>query len=195
MLELITKSKIRRSIILLFIYNQSKEYYLSEIAKLVGASVGTVQRELNRLLRNDLIIFKKKAGLNLYALNKQYPLLGEIESIIKKTIGIEVELSREMSKIKEILFAFIYGSYVKGGFKHDSDVDLFIIGEPDEDKVFKAVQRVEKIAGREINYHLASKSDFAGKLEISSFIKDIVNKYILLKGDKDELGKIIGQAG
>jgi len=41
MLELFTKSKIRQKIILLFIYNQNKEFYLSEIAKRVKTSAGT----------------------------------------------------------------------------------------------------------------------------------------------------------
>jgi len=192
MLELITKSKIRQRIILLFIYNQKKEYYLSEIAKLVGASVGTTQRELNKLLRSDLITFKKKAGLNLYALNKQYPLLDEVESIIRKTIGVEVELKKELGKIKEVAFAFLFGSYVKGGFKSDSDIDLMVIGTPEEDRVFKIAQKAEKAIGREISYHLADKSEFLEKLKSSAFYKDIIKNHILLIGDENDFRKIAG---
>lgn len=191
MMELFTKSKIRQKIILLFIYNQNKEFYLSEIAKTVGTSPGTAQRELNKLLESDLILFKKKAGLNLYALNKQYSLLGEVESIIKKTIGVEIELRKELSKIKNLSFAFIFGSYVKGGFKSDSDIDLFVIGKADEDEIFKAVQKVERILGRAINYHLANKKDFFEKINANSFYKDIMKNYILLIGDKNEFRKLI----
>lgn len=192
MLELITKSKIRQRIILLFIYNQNIEYYLSEIAKLAGASVGTTQRELNKLLRGDLITFKKKAGLNLYALNKQYPLLSEVESIIRKTIGVEVELKKELGKIKEVAFAFLFGSYVKGGFKSDSDIDLMVIGTPEEDQVFKIAQKAEKAIGREISYHLADKKEFLGKLKSSAFYKDIIKNHILLIGNENDFRKIAG---
>lgn len=66
MIDLLTNSKIRQRIILLFVYNQNKEFYLSEIAKIVRTSPGTAQRELNRLLRNDFIVFKKRANLNIY---------------------------------------------------------------------------------------------------------------------------------
>jgi DNA-binding MarR family transcriptional regulator len=66
MIGLLTKSKIRQRMILLFLYNQNKEFYLSEIAKIAGTSPGTTQRELNRLLDNDFIIFKKKANLSIY---------------------------------------------------------------------------------------------------------------------------------
>ncbi len=50
MLTILTRSFIRRKIVLLFVYNQRKEYYLSEIARRVKTTPGTAQRELNKLL-------------------------------------------------------------------------------------------------------------------------------------------------
>jgi len=191
MLELFTKSRIRQRIILLFVYNQNKEFYLSEIAKIVRTSAGTAQRELNKLLHSDFIIFKKKANLNIYILNTHYSLLKEIESIVKKTLGIEVELKKELSRIDDISFAFLFGSYVKGGFKSDSDIDLFIIGEVDEDQVFKAVQKVEEIVRREINYHIANKTEFLKKKKSNYFYKEIVESFTLLIGDDDEFRRLI----
>jgi len=191
MLELFTKSRIRQRIILLFVYNQNKEFYLSEIAKIVRTSAGTAQRELNKLLHSDFIIFKKKANLNIYILNTHYSLLKEIESIVKKTLGIEVELKKELSRIDNISFAFLFGSYVKGGFKSDSDIDLFIIGEVDEDQVFKAVQKVEEIVRREINYHIANKTEFLKKKKSNYFYKEIVESFTLLIGDDDEFRRLI----
>ena len=47
----------------MFVYNQRKEFYLSEIARQVKTSAGTTQRELNKLLAQDFISFKKK-GVN-----------------------------------------------------------------------------------------------------------------------------------
>lgn len=191
MMQLFTKSKIRQRIILLFIYNQNKEFYLSGIAKTVGTSVGTAQRELNRLLDGDLIVFKKRAGLNIYALNRHYSLLPEVESIIKKTFGAEVELKKELGNVKNISFAFIFGSFVKGGFKSDSDIDLFVIGKIDEDQVFKAVQKAEKKIGREISYHIATEEEFFEKKKTNYFHKDIVKDCILLTGDEHEFRKFI----
>jgi len=191
MIDLLTNSKIRQRIILLFVYNQNKEFYLSEIAKIVKTSPGTAQRELNRLLRNDFIVFKKKANLSLYALNRDYSLLHEIESIVKKTFGAELELKKELSRIKGISYAFLFGSYVKGGFKSDSDIDLFVIGEMEEDGVFKAVQKVEGTIGREINYHIATREEFLEKIKINYFHKDIAKNVMLLIGDEYEFRRII----
>lgn len=191
MLDIFTKSKIRQSIILLFLYNQHKEFYLSEIAKIVGTSAGTAQRELNKLLHNDFINFKKKANLSIYMLNTRYSLLEEVESIVKKTMGIEVELTKELSKIKNISFAFLFGSYVNGGFKSDSDIDLFVIGEVDEDHVYEATQKVEETIRREINYHISTQSEFLKKKKASYFYKEIVKSHNLLVGDEHEFKKLI----
>ena len=191
MLNLFTKSKIRKNIILLFLYNQNKEFYLSEIAGRVGTSAGTAQRELNKLLENDLLIFKKKANLSIYALNTRYSLLEEVESIVKKTMGIEVELTKELNKIKNISFAFLFGSYVNGGFKSDSDIDLFVIGKMDEDLVYEATQKVEKVTGREINYHIATQSEFSQKKKSNYFYNEIIKSYTLLVGNEREFKKFI----
>ncbi len=191
MIDLLTNSRIRRRIILLLMYNQNREFYLSEIAKIVKTSPGTTQRELNRLLRNDFIVFKKRANLNFYSLNRHYSLLNEIESIVKKTFGAEVELKKELSRIKGISYAFLFGSYVKGGFKSDSDIDLFVIGEMEEDRVFQAVQKVEGTIGREINYHIATCEEFLEKVKINYFHKDIAKNVMLLIGDEDEFRRIV----
>lgn len=194
MLDFLSKSKIRKKIILSFVYNQGKEFYLSEIARRVKTSAGTAQREVNRLLAQDFITFRKKGNLNIYKLNEGYSLLPEIESIVRKTFGIEVELGNELRKLKGVQFAFLFGSYAKGGFKSDSDIDLFIIGAPEEDDIFKAVRKVEDLAGREINYHLADETEFAEKSGKNPFYREILDNPLMLVGKEDELKQIIGKA-
>jgi predicted nucleotidyltransferase len=192
MLGILTKSAIRRKIILLFVYNQRKEFYLSEIARRVKTTPGTAQRELNRLLAMDLIAFQKRGNLNLYKLNGHYTLLREIEAIVRKTYGAEVELNKELSKFKGISFAFLFGSYAKGSMKSDSDIDLFIVGDPAEDDVYRAVRKVEDLVGKEINYHIAGEAEFAQKSKTRSFMKDIVAKPLMLLGKEDELRQRLG---
>jgi predicted nucleotidyltransferase len=191
MLDFLGRSKIRKKIILSFVYNRGKEFYLSEIARRVKTSAGTAQREVNKLLAHDFITFRKKGNLNIYRLNESYVLLNEIESIVRKTFGIEVELGTELRKLKGVQFAFLFGSYAKGGFKSDSDIDLFIIGTPEEDDVFKAVRKVEDLAGREINYHLADEAEFAEKSRKNPFYREILERPLMLVGKEDELKELV----
>jgi len=57
MLDVFGKSKIRKEIILAFVYNQGKDFYLSEIARMVKTSAGTAQRELKYLSAQRKLLF------------------------------------------------------------------------------------------------------------------------------------------
>jgi predicted nucleotidyltransferase len=192
MIDLITKSRIRQKIILLFVYNKGKEFYLSEVARRVKTSAGTAQRELNRLRRVDLMTFEKKGNLSVYRLNEEHPLLGEIEVIVRKTLGIEVELKKALSDIGGIRWAFTFGSHAKGAMKANSDIDLFVIGDVSEDEVYNAVRRVEENVGREINYHVSTEAEFARRSTAGSFYKDIAAGPLMLIGREDELRQFVG---
>jgi predicted nucleotidyltransferase len=190
-LGILGRSIIRKKIILLFVYNQRKEFYLSEIARQVKTSAGTTQRELNKLLAQDFITFKKRGNLNIYKLNESYPLLREIEAIVQKTFGIEAELRNELGKLRGVKFAFLFGSFVEGSFKSDSDIDLFIIGAVDEDDVYKTIQKVEDSVGRQINYHLADEPEFIEKSKSRAFYREILAGPLMLVGDENALREIV----
>jgi predicted nucleotidyltransferase/predicted transcriptional regulator with HTH domain len=191
MIDILTKSKIRKRIILLFLYNQKREFYLSEIAGKVETSSGTAQRELNRLLEIDLLLFSKKGNLNIYRLNKNFALLDDFESIARKTFGIENEIRERLSSIRNISYAFLFGSYAKGGFKSDSDIDLFIIGDVVFDKVFAAVWQVEKVVGREINFHVVSDIEFTEKKTTNNFYSNIFENIVMLIGNESEFREFV----
>lgn len=58
-----------------------------------------------------------------------------------------------------------------------------------DDQVYQAVQKVEETIRREINYHIATQSEFSKKTEY--FYKEIVKNYTLLVGDEREFKKLI----
>jgi predicted nucleotidyltransferase len=178
----------------LFVYNPNKEYYINEAAKLVDTSSGTAQRELEKLTAAGILKKEKKANLAYFKINSENALYGDIKNIIEKTIGLESILKKELSGDKQIKFAFLFGSFVKGDFKSDSDVDLYVIGNIKEDKLYLAVKKAEKRIVRDINYHISSKEEFKKNLTKSFFHKEILNNYLLLIGDKNEFGKFIKRA-
>jgi predicted nucleotidyltransferase len=91
--------------------------------------------------------------------------------------------------MKGIEVAFIYGSFAKheGGAK--SDVDLFIIGKPDDSKLLREIGKLEDVLKREINYSVFRRDEFKLKTkEKDSFIMDLLkNPKIFLIGDSNDL--------
>jgi predicted nucleotidyltransferase len=103
-------------------------------------------------------------------------------------VGIQGALYQALLNIKNINAAFIYGSYAKDSSNAKSDIDLFIIGMPDEDVLIEKINALEKTLKREINYSIYSKIDFKKKKsQKDSFISDVIkNKKLFLIGDKNE---------
>lgn len=191
MLNLITKSKIRQKIILLFVYSPDKSYYLNEIARLVESSAGTTQRELERLVKNGLLSKEKKGNSVYFKLDTANSIFNDFKNIVDKTIGIKHILKEELENTKGIDFAFLFGSYVKDDFGSSSDIDLYVIGAIKEKDLYKAVKKVEAKIYREINYHLANQEEFQKELKKSFFHKEISENFILILGDEHEFRKFI----
>jgi len=190
MLDIVTKSKTRKKILRFLFFNENKKFYLSEIAKKTDVSVGNAQRELKKMLDFSIIKTEKVGNMRFYFVNQQNHLYKELRNIIKSTIGIEDEIRQSIYNIQKINFAFIFGSYVKGNFREDSDIDLVFIGSPDEDELIKKINILEKLIAKPINYHVYKKQEFQIKIKKDSFLKNIIKDYLLLKGNQDEFRKI-----
>lgn len=192
MLNLITKSKIRQKIILLFIYNPDKEYYINEIARLIGTSAGNVQRELKKLSESGFLTKNSKGNAVYFKIDRSNPLLPDIKSIVDKTIGLSHILEKELQKTGGINFAFLFGSYVKGDFNRDSDIDLYVIGGINDRELYRKIRKAEDKINREINYHLATQEEFKRNLKKYFFYKEIVAKHVLIIGNENEFREFIG---
>ncbi|MBN1494820.1 nucleotidyltransferase domain-containing protein [Candidatus Peregrinibacteria bacterium] len=189
------KSIIRKDLLRIFFYNQEKKFYIRELAKTLNTSAGNVQKELRRLEDDQIVKSEKYANLRLFSINKTHPLFPEIEIIIYKTIGIDEEIKKELKPLKGLKFGLIYGSYAKGDFKADSDIDLLLIGTINENEAIKRIQKVEKKILREIHFNLINILEFSAKVMESSFYRELLKYYILVTNNKDEFEKFITKPG
>jgi predicted nucleotidyltransferase len=185
----LSKSAVKRELLTLFFLNPERQYYLRETERMINRSAGSIRRELLKLVEDGILTTEKKGNLLYYGINKKYPLISELKSIIKKTLLVENILKQEITKHDKISTAFIYGSFAKDNMNKDSDIDIMIVGEPDPREITKAVMSLEKKLNKEINVSIYSKSEFhRKKVENSQFIKDVLsNKIIYLKGRPDDL--------
>ena len=185
----LTKSKLRRDLLRLYFTNPDKEYYLRELERTIDFPVGNIRRELLKLESKGLFTFRRQGNLVYYSLNQKHPLFKAFKSIIFRTIGVEGELRNALRRIKGIKLAFIYGSFAKGSERISSDIDLFIMGNVNEEKLITVISKAETTLKREINYSLYSRKDFERKKkEKDYFIKELIKEpKIFLIGDDSGL--------
>ena len=176
----------------LFFNNPEKSFYLREIGRLIGKEPGVFQKDINKLAESGILISEYRAKSRFFKLNKNHPLYKEFKTIFFKTFGAEGKLREILKNIKEIKIAFIFGSFAKSKEDSFSDIDLMIIGDPNEDLLISKISKLESRLDREINYHIFSLADWKKKLkEKDSFLENILSQpKIFLIGKKDELSRI-----
>ncbi|MBI3616306.1 MAG: nucleotidyltransferase domain-containing protein [Candidatus Omnitrophica bacterium] len=184
----LTKSRIRRKLLGLLFSNPSRNYYLSELARLVGTSPGNVRRELSRFIHDKLIKREKKGNLVLFSINPEHALFPELKSLILKTSGIEGALRELVNKWSEIQSAFIYGSFAKGTEKGESDIDLLIVSDGKLNNFYTQLSKLETLFGREINPAIFSPEEFKRKMgKREGFIAHVLREpHSILKGSLHE---------
>ena len=78
----LTRSKVRGRMLGLLFSDPERQYYLSELARAVGASAGNIQRELEPFVTDGLIQRRKQGKLIFYALNPGHALFADIRSLV-----------------------------------------------------------------------------------------------------------------
>lgn len=162
-----------------------REYYLREIAEELKQEPGAIQYSLETLMKDGILIDERRANLRFFKLNKNHSLYEEIKKIISKTLGMEAKLKEFLSEFSGIEYAFIFGSIAKSREYSESDIDLLLIGDVDQNFLIEKIRPLEEELRREINYHIYSKEEVIKKLEKGNdFITRIFSESkIILKGD------------
>jgi len=186
-------TKNRAALLQLFFTNPQRSFYIQEIGRILNKKPGVFQRTLNYMEKEGILLSEYRANARYFRANKAYPLFKELKSIVMKTVGVIGGITAVLEKVGGVSYAFIYGSYARANENSLSDIDLIVIGKPDEDKLLEELDRLEEQLQREINYKLFSLPDFTRDIAHKSpFLLEILkDKKIMIMGDEGELRKIL----
>jgi len=189
MLQKLFTSRTRVKLLTLFMMNPGREMYVREIARSTEENINAIRRELANLEEMGLLKSKRRGNLRYYVVNKKMPIYNELVSIILKTEGVAKELQDSLSE-RGIEAAFIYGSFASGKATADSDIDIFIIGGVDEDKLILKIREIEKKLSRDINYVLFTAKGFEERRKSKDpFVLNVLKEpMIMLLGNLNDLG-------
>jgi predicted nucleotidyltransferase len=95
---------------------------------------------------------------------------------------------------KDIVLAFVYGSYAKGEEIGSSDVDLMVVGNQGLSGLSSRLRRVEHALGREVNPMVYSEKEFVDKVSNKNhFITTVLSEpKLFIVGDDAKLFEITG---
>ena len=193
MLAEILSSKIRVEIFRLLFGADNAALHMREIERKSGFAIGTVQRELRKLVKLDLIKKTKDGNRTYYQANKKNPIYQDIFNIVQKTVGLIFLLKDTLSQSKDIEFSFIFGSIATGKENSHSDIDLMVIGNLSLRNVVSLLSGISEKTGREINPHVLGTINLKKRIKTKDhFIISIINsEKIFIIGEEDEFRKLV----
>ena len=193
MLAEILSSRIRVEIFRLLFGADNAALHMREIERKSGFAIGTVQRELRKLVKLDLIKKTKDGNRTYYQANKENPIYQDIFNIVQKTVGSIFLLKEALSQSTEIEFAFIFGSFATGKENSHSDIDLMVIGNLGLRNVVSLLSGISEKTGREINPHVFGTIDLKKRIKIKDhFVTNLINSNkLFIIGEEDEFRKLV----
>jgi predicted nucleotidyltransferase len=192
------RSELRRKLLTFFYVNRSARAYVRQLAGALNADSTNLSRELARLEREGLLRSEVEGRHRYYSVNRDYAYLKPVFALLQGSVGIKPTLKRALKSVEGIRSAWLFGSFAKNESDAASDIDLLIVGKPDQAQLAAEMRRTEKALRREINYTVLTAKELQRRLRKGdAFIADIWNgKRIELIGhDEDEAATRRSKAG
>ncbi|MBA4408538.1 MAG: transcriptional regulator [Odoribacter sp.] len=149
MLENLITSKTRIKLLLKFFLNYQTTCHLRGLVTEFGESSNSIRTELLKLENAGLLISTIKGNKKLYYANTNYPFFDEINSILKKVVGIDLIIEQITSQIGNLDAAYLTGDIAVG--KDSKIIELALIGETlDRSYIETLVTKSESFISRRI---------------------------------------------
>jgi predicted nucleotidyltransferase len=185
----ILSSKIRAEIFRLLFGITGEAMHMREIERRTGFAIGSIQSELKKLLRLDLVSKRRDGNRLYYQANKRHPLYFDIRTLVIKTVGLADIIRNALARSPDIRIAFVFGSIASHKEKADSDIDLMVIGKTGLRAVTGLMAGVSDQIGREINLHVLREDEFKKRLHSRDHftLQIIKGDKVFIIGSDDEL--------
>ena len=171
MLESLITSKTRIKLLLKFFLNINNQGYLRSLEQEFNESTNGIRQELNRFEQAGLLLAEADGNKKLYRANTLHPLFKDLNSIIRKFVGVEALLEKVVDRLGNVQKVYLEGRIAQG---LDSDIiDLMIIGNDiDRNYLSSLVEKAEPLIGKKIRYLVFEEID--AEVYVIKHSKDLV---------------------
>src|SRR6185369_3873138 len=183
--------QVRAEVLRLLFADAARELHLRDLTRQTGLGLGTMQDELEKLSKADIVTSRRDGNRRYYRANASHPLFVDLQQLVLKTAGLHDVLADALKGVKGIEVAFVFGSLAAGSGKAASDVDLLVIGNAGLRALAPGLRRASEKFGREINPMTMTPAEYARGRKKHPLLLDIADKEkIFIIGGADELARL-----
>jgi hypothetical protein len=147
LLSAIITSKTRNHLFLRLFLNPQIRAYLRELAQETGSSTNAVREELNNLVAAKLLVNEKDGRKVLYRANNSHPLFPELQSMVRKVLGLD-RLQSVIESVGNVELAMLLDDYACG--KDTGIIDLLLVGDINQQRLGELVFHSQEYIKRKI---------------------------------------------
>ncbi|WP_020576133.1 hypothetical protein [Actinopolymorpha alba] len=153
------RSRLQAELLTLILLNPAQEWTLTELARIVGTSVATAQREVARAEQAGVVTSRRLGNVRLVRAADS-PLTEPLTELLVRSFGPLHVIAGELADVDDIEAIYLFGSwaarYAGEQGRAPNDIDVLVIGRPDRDELDDAGQRAARRLGREVNMTIRS---------------------------------------
>jgi predicted nucleotidyltransferase len=154
------RSDSQGEILALLLLNPGRAYTIAELARTTGTSYASTHREVNRLLRTEVLSEDRVGTHHQIRANMSSPIAEPLQDIVLLTYGPAVVIPRLLESISGIEEAYIYGSWAarRSGEPGSPprDIDVLVVGNPSRAEILDAAEEAGRRIGRDVNIRVTS---------------------------------------
>lgn len=188
--HLLFPNQYRRKVLALLLMKPQSWVHLRELARLTGASPGTLKKEMDALIAAGLLKSQKVGNQTQFSANTEHPVYPELSGLIRKTTGLHDVLASALQPLAGLLeVVFVFGSMARTTEGAHSDVDVMVIGDASFGQVVNSLHESQAMLAREINPKVMTRAEWATKRHGgNTFVSDLIAKpKIFIVGTEHDL--------
>ena len=182
---------VKARLLRMFLFNETTPFLSKEVVVRTRSSSGSVKKELNILVKAEIIkkckvskevevargkkmVMKKIQGSG-YILNAKFPYLNPIKSLLTVTsLHADETLAKRFTNSGKIKLLVAAGIFIQNW---DSRVDLLIVGDDlNLTKIETVIKTIESDIGKEIAYSAFETQDFEYRYGIHDrLVRDVLD--------------------
>lgn len=176
---------------MIFLNNLNENLYSRYIERLSGIDIKIVHNELKELVNKNILDYRTEGRMKFYFLKNTFEskCFLEMVEIFKKNLFLlnNKLLSLKLIKLADITEYMIFGSYSRGNFDEDSDLDLIIFSKKN-----KNIQIILKKLDMKVQIHYIDFEEFINLVLTNQALSiEIIKNHISFTNNQNLINLIL----
>ncbi|MQY05978.1 ArsR family transcriptional regulator [Actinomadura macrotermitis] len=165
----IFRSRLQGELLARLLLGPAREHAMLDLAVMLRTDLGSVMREIDRLVRADLLVLRRTTGGRLVARNPASPLFEPLAQLLALTYGPAGVLAEEFGRLRGVTGLHLFGAWAAG--HQGGDVEVLVIGAVPPEAAFDAAQEASARLGLPVHAVVRSAAAWAG--DDDPFLREI----------------------